>query len=253
MHSHTRALVLWPALAGVGCAGCFGLPGDPFEAKSTAGGAQESAPPAKKKNCTATYFSQLAEDQCDAPGQDGRPPELHGGMSTGEGFKARLEEVRTQVPTWKRGSGVALHMVTPKTHQHFSVSYTDPNGPTQQDANGVKLTVVEAFAKDEGKPIGHFVLVTPKLSPGKFKLAPDNVRMILISVFGDDLDINSENAAASTNKGSAMDLVLRQADNGSDLEGLFAGRLVSKDGSSVHTIEAGYIYIKQPDGAGDSR
>jgi hypothetical protein len=144
-------------------------------------------------------------------------------------------------------------MVTPRTHQHFSVSYTDANGPTRQDANGVKLTVVEAYAKDEGKPIAHFVLLTPKLSPGKFKITPDNVRFILISVFGDDLDINSENAAASTNKGSLLELVLRPADNGSDLEGLFAGRLVTKDGSSVHDIEAGYIYIKQPGSEGDAR
>jgi hypothetical protein len=164
----------------------------------------------------------------------------------------RVEEIQALVPTWKQGSGIALHMVTPKTHEHFSVSFTDAKGPAQEEANGVKLTVVEALAKEEeGKPLGRFVLLTPKLSPGKFKVTPDNLRFILISVFG-DMDINGPNATASTNKGSAVAFVLRQADNGTDLEGMFAGKLVSKNGSLVHQIEAGYIYIKQPAGAADA-
>ena len=244
MPLRTRTLLLLPALL---CAGCFTLPTDPF-ARSTAGGGgksggTEESSSSSKGTGSKDYFQALVGDpKGDAP-HGGGTGSGGGGEGASESFADQALRIQKTVAGWDFGTGIGAQFVSDKSGEKMLLMYADPAAPVMK--RDVGMWAIDATAKVDGKAAARFVILTKSFSPGRYQAGPRNTDLIVISVLGGNLEINSEEAMSSINPGAAVELVLKPAEKKGDVEGLFRGKLASKDGGSYQHVDSGYLYVNR--------
>jgi hypothetical protein len=225
-------------------AGCFPYSGDPQGGGKSA--SNEASSSSQQTTHSKDYFQQLIGDGSEDAPRGGSAPSPSGGGSEGSSddtFADQAMKLKETVSSWDFGTGIEVQFQNEKSGQKLDLVYGDPQAPELK--RDVKMWAIDAIAKANGKAMARFIVLTKSFSPGRYEAGPKNTDLIVISVLGGNLEINSDEAMSSLNPGGAIELAFRPAQKKGDVEGLFRGKLASKDGSTFLHVESGYMYVNR--------
>lgn len=158
-------------------------------------------------------------------------------------FNEDVLRIQETVPTWNNGTGIALKFLREQSGARVSLIYVDPTPPLLKQ--GADHWIIQGTARSKRQTLGHFVLLLKTLEPGRYRGSASDDAVVMSTSMESEWRADDPDTTWSVNEDSWCELVLETGDDPSVLQGHFRGKLIDNQGTGFHTIESGYVFIKQ--------
>lgn len=164
--------------------------------------------------------------------------------SSGDAFEDNNQRIRSVVPGWNEGAGINIKFLKEATGERLSLLFVDSTAPAWNEGQG--LWIIQGIAQGpNNETLAHVLIGLRDLRPGTYEGSENDTSLVLaVAITDQPWNGQAEDAGWSINANSFARLVLRDIGNG-NLEGDFQAKLVTNEGSSYYTLEAGYILINK--------
>ncbi len=160
-------------------------------------------------------------------------------------FSSFVDIIKRTVPTGDQGAAVAVRFVNTQTGYRYSSGFVSEKGfvPFQ----GFPGKSIAIATSDAGET---FTIVMSTMRPGHFECGTQPDFALEFATAG--VRGNDPQASWSDNPNGDCEIDIYAGDNPGDYQGKISGKLISNDGKTVFTLEAGYFYARRPYLAGQA-
>jgi hypothetical protein len=201
------------------------------------GGAAVAAPPSETPE-------EGTEEASEGEGSEEEGGKSAKGDNSLDTYDEDVKRIKTVVPGWDNGTGIAVRYQKVSTGSILSLIYVDPTPPEWKEKS--QMWIVISKATVEGQAVSTVALSLSSMKPGRYEGSDTKRECVIGAALGTDKwEPSAADTGWSLNEGGFCEVELREGKQPGHLEGTFRGKLKSNAEDSFYLIKEGYIYINR--------